>query len=178
MRIWTVGHSTHSFETFAGLLDVHEIGLIVDVRTAAGSRRHPQFGSGVLAEGLGDRGIGYRRLAALGGWRRSSADSPNGGWRNASFRGYADHAMTEEFAAALAELRVLAASKRTAIMCAEALWWRCHRRLIADRLTVAGDEVCHIASNARAATHRLTPFAVVDDGGGITYPPTDKSVAR
>ena len=170
MTVWTVGHSNHSFEVFAGLLEAHRIALVADVRTAAGSRRHPQFGSGALAEALPARGIAYRRLEALGGWRRAREDSPNGGWRNASFRAYADYAMTPEFAAGLEELRALAAEQRTAIMCAEALWWRCHRRLIADRLVVAGDTVCHIGSDGRASEHRLTPFARVR-GTRITYPP-------
>ena len=98
-------------------------------------------------------------------------DSPNGGWRNESFRGYADYAMSGEFREALAELRGLAAERHSAMMCAEALWWRCHRRLIADRLVGLGDTVCHIGSDGRVSAHRLTAFAAVDSAGGITYPP-------
>ena len=109
-------------------------------------------------------------LPRLGGWRHANADSPNGGWRNLSFRGYADYAMGEAFADGLAQLRGLAAVQRTAMMCSEALWWRCHRRLVADRLLVAGDTVCHISSAGASHAHQLTPFASVDSGGLITYP--------
>lgn len=172
MTVWTVGHSTHSLDVFVELLTVHEIALLVDVRTAAGSRRHPHFGADALATSLPDRGVAYRRCQALGGWRRPVADSPNGGWRNESFRGYADHAMSEEFARALAELRGMASEQRTVMMCAEALWWRCHRRLIADRLVVSGDTVCHIGSDGHACAHRLSAFATVDAAGGVTYPAT------
>jgi uncharacterized protein (DUF488 family) len=170
MRTWTIGHSTHTLDGFVGLLAAHEIALLVDVRTVPRSRRHPHFGTDALAQSLPGRGIAYRRCAGLGGWRRAAADSPNGGWRNESFRGYADYAMSGAFAAALAELREMAAERRTAVMCAEALWWRCHRRLIADHLVVAGDTVCHIGSDGRAAEHGLTAFAVVDAAGGVTYP--------
>jgi uncharacterized protein (DUF488 family) len=172
MRAWTVGHSTHTFDMFVGLLAAHEIAVLVDVRTVPNSRRHPHFGADALAHNLPDRGVTYRRCPALGGWRRKVPDSPNGGWRNESFRGYADYAMTGEFGDALAEFRGLAAERRTAMMCAEALWWRCHRRLIADRLVVMGDDtVCHIDSDGRASEHRLTAFAAVDAAAGITYPP-------
>jgi uncharacterized protein (DUF488 family) len=170
MRIWTIGHSTNTLDEFVGLLAAHEIALLVDVRTVPRSRRHPHFGTEELARSLPARDISYRRCPALGGWRRAAADSPNGAWRNASFRGYADHTMSGEFGEALAILRSVAAERHTAIMCAEALWWRCHRRLIADRLVAAGDAVCHIGSDGRATTHTLTEFAEVDAGGGITYP--------
>jgi uncharacterized protein (DUF488 family) len=112
-------------------------------------------------------------LARLGGRRHASRDSPNGAWRNASFRGYADYAMGEEFADGLAQLRRLAAARHTAMMCSEALWWRCHRRLVADRLVVAGDTVFHIGSDGRASVHELTPFATVGPDGRITYPAID-----
>jgi uncharacterized protein (DUF488 family) len=170
MRVWTVGHSTHALDAFVELLSAHEIALLVDVRTAPGSRRHPHFGADALASSLPGRGMAYRRMPALGGWRRTVADSPNGGWRNESFRGYADYMMSSEFAAALAELREVAATRRTVLMCAEALWWRCHRRLIADRLVAIGDTVCHIGSDGRAYAHRLSAFAVADMAGGVTYP--------
>ena len=170
MRIWTIGHSTHTLDGFAGLLAAHEIALLGDVRTVPRSRRHPHFGTEELARSLPERGIAYRRFPALGGWRRAAGDSPNGAWRNASFRGYADHTMSGEFREALAMLREAAAERRTAIMCAEALWWRCHRRLIADRLAAAGDTVCHIGSDGRATEHALTAFAEVHADGGITYP--------
>ncbi len=170
MRAWTVGHSTHTLDVFVRLLAAHDIALLVDVRTVPRSRRHPHFGTEALAQSLPERGIAYRRFPALGGWRRPAPDSPNGGWRNDSFRGYADYAMSAEFDEALAELRDLAAGQRTAIMCAEALWWRCHRRLIADRLVVMGDTVCHIGSDGRAYEHGLSAFAVVDAAGRVTYP--------
>jgi uncharacterized protein (DUF488 family) len=170
MRVWTVGHSTHALDVFVGLLREHEIALLLDVRTVPNSRRHPHFGADALAGSLPDRGVGYQRCPALGGWRRTVADSPNGGWRNESFRGYADYAMSCGFAETLAVLRGMAAERRTAIMCAEALWWRCHRRLIADRLVVSGDTVCHIGPDGRASAHRLPAFARVDAAGGVTYP--------
>ena len=168
--VWTIGHSTHSGDAFAALLAAHRIELVADVRTVPKSRRHPHFHTDALARELDARGVAYAHLPALGGWRPSRSDSPNDGWRNTSFRGYADHAMGDEFATGLAQLRELAVSRRTAMMCSEALWWRCHRRLIADRLVVGGDTVCHIGSDARAAPHRLTPFAVVGPDGQITYP--------
>jgi uncharacterized protein (DUF488 family) len=119
---------------------------------------------------LPERGLRYVHLPRLGGFRRARPDSPNGAWRNASFRGYADYTQTEEFAAGLAELRDLAASAPTAMMCAEAVYWRCHRRLVADRLVAGGDEVLHIETEKRASPHELSEFAVVEEGR-ITYPP-------
>lgn len=168
--VWTVGHSAHSADAFAALLAAHEIEQVADVRTVPKSRRHPHFHTEALARDLAARGMAYVHLPRLGGWRPARSDSPNGAWRNTSFRGYADYAMSEEFAAGLAELRELAATRRTAMMCSEVLWWRCHRRLIADRLVVAGDSVCHISSNARGSAHELTSFAVVGPDLQITYP--------
>lgn len=167
--VWTIGHSTHAAETFLALLLAHDVEQVADVRTVPRSRRHPHFHIDVLARSLPARGISYEHLPPLGGWRSAQPDSPNGGWRNVSFRGYADYAMSDEFAAGLAQLRELAASRRTAMVCSEALWWRCHRRLIADRLVVGGDTVCHISSNGGVATHELTSFAVVE-AGQLTYP--------
>ena len=115
-------------------------------------------------------------LGELGGFRRPRRDSPNGAWRNDSFRGYADYMQTDEFAAALAELERLAHERRSAIMCAEALWHRCHRRLVSDALTARGWRVTHIGADGRASDHELTPFAVVDDAGRITYPPEQASL--
>lgn len=168
--VWTVGHSTHSGDAFEALLAAHEIEQVADVRTVPKSRRHPHFQADILARDLRARGVAYAHLPRLGGWRSARSDSPNGAWRNTSFRGYADYAMSEEFATGLAQLRELAATRRTAIMCSEALWWRCHRRLIADRLVVVGDSVSHINSNARASAHQLTAFAVVGPDLQITYP--------
>jgi uncharacterized protein (DUF488 family) len=170
MRIWTVGHSTHSLDAFVKLLTAHGITLLADIRTVPKSRRHPHFGNDALAQSLPDRGMTYVHLPRLGGWRRAAPDSPNGAWRNESFRGYADYAMGGEFAKGLAQLRELAAAQPVAMMCSEALWWRCHRRLVADRLVVAGDTVCHISSDGRASAHQLAPFAVVGKDGQVTYP--------
>ena len=170
MKIWTVGHSTHSLDAFLALLAAHEIALVADIRTVPKSRRHPHFHGDALARSLADHGLAYVHLPRLGGWRRAAADSPNDGWRNASFRGYADYAMSDEFAKGLAELRELTAARPTAMMCSEALWWRCHRRLVADRLVAGGDTVCHISSDGRAAAHQLTPFATVGADGQLTYP--------
>ena len=176
--VWTVGHSTHGSDAFAALLAAHEIEHVADVRTVPKSRRHPHFHAEPLARDLAARGLAYVHLPRLGGWRRSRAASPNGAWRNTSFRGYADYAMSDEFAAGLAQLRELAATRRTAMMCSEALWWRCHRRLIADRLVAAGDTVWHIGSDARGSAHALTPFAVVGPDRQITYPPPHEAAGR
>jgi uncharacterized protein (DUF488 family) len=170
MRVWTVGHSTHTIDAFVALLVAHDIAQVADIRTLPKSRRHPQFHADALGRSLPEHGVAYVHLPRLGGWRRADAASPNSGWRNLSFRGYADYAMGEEFAAGLAQLRRLASRRRTAVMCSEALWWRCHRRLVADRLVIAGDTVCHISSGGRASAHRLTPFATVDSHGWIAYP--------
>jgi uncharacterized protein (DUF488 family) len=172
MKIWTVGHSTHDFDHFVALLEKHGITLLVDVRTVPKSRRHPHFNADALARDLPDRGVVYRHLPRLGGWRRPRAGSPNGAWRNQSFRGYADYAMGDEFAAGRAQVRELATANRVAMMCSEALWWRCHRRLIADRLVVSGDTVCHIGPDGRTSVHELTPFASVEADGQVTYPAT------
>jgi uncharacterized protein (DUF488 family) len=170
MQVWSVGHSTHAAGELTALLAAHRIELVADVRTVPRSRRHPHFAAAALAEALPARGIAYRHLPRLGGWRRPAPDSPNAGWRNASFRGYADYALTEAFAAGLAELCELAAARRTAMMCSEALWWRCHRRLIADRLLVAGHAVSHIGADGRITPHELPPFATQGPGGRLTYP--------
>jgi uncharacterized protein (DUF488 family) len=170
-RLWTIGHSTHTLDVFVGLLASHGIETLADVRLLPGSRRHPQFSKDALERSLPPRGIGYRHLAGLGGRRRPCPDSPNGGWRNASFRGYADYAMTEEFADSLEDLSTLASSNPTAAMCAEALWWRCHRRLIADRLLAAGWTVSHIGPDGRTTPHELTDAAVIRPDGVIVYPP-------
>lgn len=170
MQVWTIGHSTHPIGAFLALLVAHDIAQVADIRTVPKSRRHPHFGTEALARSLREGGVAYSYLPRLGGWRRPEADSPNRAWRNLSFRGYADYAMGDEFALGLAELRQLATAQRTAMMCSEALWWRCHRRLVADRLVAAGDSVCHISSDGRASVHQLTPFATVDADGQITYP--------
>jgi uncharacterized protein (DUF488 family) len=168
--VWTVGHSSHTLDAFVALLAAHAIALVADIRTVPKSRRHPHFHTDALAQSLPARGVAYLHLPHLGGWRRAASDSPNGAWRNRSFRGYADYAMGDAFADGLAQLRELAAHQLTAMMCSEALWWRCHRRLIADRLTVAGHTVWHIGSDGRLSAHRLTPFATVGADGQLMYP--------
>jgi uncharacterized protein (DUF488 family) len=152
------------------MLELHGVAAVADVRTVPRSRRHPHFNSDALARDLPARGVEYVPLPRLGGWRHAAPDSPNAAWRNLSFRGYADYAMSDDFAQGLAQLRTLAAARPTAMMCAEALWWRCHRRLIADRLVLAGDTVCHILSDGRTSTHRLPEFASVGPNGQLTYP--------
>lgn len=169
VAVWTIGHSTHALDDFVALLRKQRIVTLVDIRTVPKSRRHPHFHTDALATSLPDAGVAYRHLAALGGWRKTVEDSPNGGWRNASFRGYADYAMTAEFADGLRELRADAANGRTAIMCSEALWWRCHRRLVADRLVFGGDTVEHIDSGGRTTQHELSDFAVAR-GNQLIYP--------
>ncbi len=170
--IWSIGHSTHTLDAFVALLERNGVEQVADIRSVPGSRRHPQFGTAALAATLPERGIAYAHLPLLGGWKRADAGSPNDGWRNRSFRAYADYAATPAFAEGLAQLRELATARPTAMMCSEALWWRCHRRLVADRLRVAGDRVRHIGSDGRSAEHELTRFAVVGEDGEITYPAT------
>ncbi len=167
--IYTIGHSTHTLEEFLALLHAHDIQLLADVRTIPKSRAHPQFGIDCLPAELRATGIDYVHLKALGGLRHASKDSPNTGWRNASFRGYADYMATPEFHAGLSELEKLARQQRVAIMCAEAVPWRCHRTLIADALTVAGWHVSHIMSKTTLKEHTLTTFLRVRDGE-LTYP--------
>jgi uncharacterized protein (DUF488 family) len=177
MKEWTVGHSTQPFDAFVALLAACDIAQVADIRAVPRSRRQPQFDTDALARRLPERGVAYAHLPRLGGWRQRNADSPNDAWRNLSFRGYADYAMGEEFADGLAQLRGLSAEQRTAMMCSEALWWRCHRRLIADRLLVAGDTVCHISSRGRVSEHQLTPFASVEPDGLIMYAATSQAAS-
>jgi uncharacterized protein (DUF488 family) len=167
--VYTIGHSTRSAEAFVGLLEAHGVQCLADVRTVARSRHNPQFNGDTLAATLVSQAIEYVRLPGLGGFRRASADSPNAGWRNASFRGYADYMQTAEFARSLGALIELATASRVAVMCAEAVPWRCHRSLIADALTVRGIRAEEIVSETRTSLHKLTPFAAVD-GTTIRYP--------
>lgn len=166
--IWTIGHSTHSLEQLQALLAAHRVELVVDVRRFPGSRRLPQFNEAALEQALSAAGVAYRSLPSLGGRRTPDPDSPNSGWRNSSFRGYADHMTSEEFASGLFELLMLAGGLRTAVMCAEILWWRCHRRLIADLLLTLNIKVVHIRSVETAEPHRLmSPARLV--GGTLSY---------
>lgn len=167
--ILTIGHSTRPLETFIQLLQAHEVTLVADVRTVPRSRHNPQFNRETLPEQLKLAGIGYLHLPGLGGLRRPRPDSLNRGWRNESFRGFADYMQTPEFAAHLGALIRLAQKERLALMCAEAVPWRCHRSLIADALAVRGLEVEHIMSLKSRQPHRLTGFAYIV-GETITYP--------
>lgn len=167
--IWTIGHSTRAIEEFLALLQAQEIALLADVRTIPKSRANPQFNSEALAASLNAAGIEYRHLAALGGLRHARKDSENSGWKNASFRGYADYMLTEAFAAALADLETLARERPTAIMCAEAVPWRCHRSLIADALNVRGWKALEIIGAGVPREHKRTSFSKVERGR-LTYP--------
>lgn len=168
--VFTIGHSTHPIEEFIAILEAHGVRRLVDVRTVPKSRRNPQFWGDALAASVREKGITYRHVKALGGLRHRRKDSPNGAWRNASFQGYADHMLTAEFNDAVDDLLTHARHDDLAIMCAEAVPWRCHRSLIGDALLVRGAKVVDIFSKTNAKPHTLTSFAVVD-GLRITYPP-------
>jgi uncharacterized protein (DUF488 family) len=163
-RVWTIGHSTRSLEQFLELLDGHNIEAVADVRRFPGSRRWPHFAGEHLARALGAGGIDYAWLPELGGRRQPRPDSPNTGWRSASFRGYADYMETELFAEGLERVASLACGLRLAIMCAEALWWRCHRGLIADALRWAGFDVHHIQGVGSSVPHPFTAAARLEEG--------------
>jgi uncharacterized protein (DUF488 family) len=175
MTISTVGHSTHPIEDFLDILQSHGIRRLVDVRTIPKSRRNPQFNREALAASLRAAAIEYRHLPGLGGLRHPRKDSINTGWRNASFRGYADYMQTPEFAENLARLIEVASESPTAIMCAEAVPWRCHRSLVADALTARGIPVAEIMTATKSQPHAMTPFAQVH-GQQVTYPGKADSV--
>jgi uncharacterized protein (DUF488 family) len=173
--VFTIGHSTHEAAHFVALLRRHAVELVVDVRRYPSSRRVPRFNASELADLLAGEGIGYVHLEGLGGRRRPAPASGNGGWRVEQFRGYADHMGSAEFESALGRLEALARERPTAMMCAEANWWRCHRRMVADALVVRGLEVPHIDGRGRTQAHELTPFAVVE-GGRLRYPPAQSAL--
>jgi uncharacterized protein (DUF488 family) len=164
LTIWTVGHSVRSAGEFLAVMQAHNIELVADVRRFPASRRLPQFAAAALEQDLAAANVSYRSLVALGGRRPALKDSRNDGWRVAAFRGYADYLATEEFADGLMELLMLANGLRTAVMCAEVLWWRCHRRLIADVLVSLGVRVMHIRDQRVVEEHRLAPPARVVRG--------------
>lgn len=164
MKLWTIGHSTRTDQNFVEILVAHNIQTLIDVRTFPGSRRYPQFNKPVLSESLEKVGINYRHEPRLGGRRTPHKDSHNTAWRNAQFRGYADHMETEEFAAGIKELLEVACRSRTTVMCAEAVWWRCHRSLIADCLKATGHTVLHIIDEKKAEEHPFTSAARIVDG--------------
>lgn len=167
--VWTLGHSTRPIGEMLAVLQAHGIAQVADVRRFPGSRRQPQYGAESFPRSLARAGIAYLWLPALGGRRRPSPTSPNQGWRHPAFRGYADHLDTDEFSGGLLELLMAAHAQPTAMMCAELLWWRCHRRLIADVLVSLGLRVVHIRDAASAEPHRLAPPARLRRGR-LVYP--------
>ncbi|HEY7790237.1 MAG TPA: DUF488 domain-containing protein [Vicinamibacterales bacterium] len=169
MTIFTIGHSTRTLEELVELLEIHGVRQLADIRTVPRSRRHPQFWREALTISLPARGIAYTHLPALGGLRKTRPNSSNTAWQNASFRGYADYMQTPAFEQGLEELLAYASIAPTTVMCAEATWWRCHRRLVADALVARGLDVRHIMSATPAAPHQMTPFACVE-AGRVTYP--------
>ncbi len=168
--VLTVGHSTRSIEDFIQILLENAVQTVIDVRTVPRSRHNPQFNTDSLAKSLGAAGLQYENRKDLGGLRHPRKDSPNGAWRNDSFRGFADYMLTEEFAQALSVLLEKAGRERCVLMCAESVPWRCHRSLISDALSARGVPVVHILGPGKTMAHTLTPWAVVD-GPRVTYPP-------
>ena len=164
MKIWTVGHSTRSDQEFGQILLAHQINTLVDVRTYPGSRRYPQFNKSALAEFLDSIGVNYKHEPRLGGRRAPHKDSHNTAWRNAQFRGYADHMETDEFQDGIKVLLEVAQRSRTTVMCAEAVWWRCHRSLIADYLKAEGHTVIHIMDAKKTEEHPFTAAASIVEG--------------
>jgi uncharacterized protein (DUF488 family) len=171
--IYTIGHSTHPIDEFIKILRAYGIELLVDVRTIPMSRHNPQFNQAGLEQSLQEHGVRYAHLKALGGLRGTTKASINTGWRNLSFRGYADYMQTEEFRTGIERLIKLAQAQPTAIMCAEAVPWRCHRSLIGDALLVRNIHVEDIMGERSAKPHDLTPWAKVD-GVAVTYPETSQ----
>ena len=169
MTIFTVGHSTHPIDEFIAMLKAHGVKKLIDVRTVPMSRHNPQFNADALAASVRASGITYRRMESLGGLRHARKDSPNGAWRNASFRGYADHMQTDEFTGAIEQLLERGRHSNAAVMCAEAVPWRCHRSLIGDALLVRNVQVLDIMTEKSAKPHTLTSFARVD-GQRVWYP--------
>jgi len=167
--VFTIGHSTRPLETFIGLLRAHGVTQLADIRSIPRSKRHPHFAGDALSVSLPAAGIAYRHFPGLGGHRKPRRDSQNTAWRHESFRGYADYMQTDDFEAALNDLVAWSGAAATAIMCAEAVWWQCHRQLTADALVARGIGVAHIMSAASAPAHTLTDFARVSNGA-VTYP--------
>ena len=175
---FTIGHSTRPVTEFVDLVRSAEIGLVIDVRTVRRSRTNPQYNHDVFPQTLARFEIGYEHLLALGGLRGRTHEVPpivNGFWQNQSFHNYADYALTETFQAGLARLRALGRERRCAIMCAEAVWWRCHRRIVADYLIAAGETVFHILAKDHVVPARLTTAAQPRTDGSLTYPAEDES---
>ena len=177
MRIFTIGHSTRPLEEFIGMLQGHAIEHLADIRTIPRSRHNPQFNTDTLPAALASAGIAYTHLPGLGGLRPQRAHSINTGWRNASFRAYADYMQTEEFNGHIERLIAMAENERIALMCAEAVPWRCHRSLIGDALLVRNIDVEEIVGAEKLAPHTLTPFAQVE-GTRITYPSDEPATGQ
>src|SRR6266567_5786907 len=174
MRIWTIGHSTRSIDDFISLLEQNGINLLADVRSLPGSKRYPQFNKETLADSLGKAGIRYEHFPELGGRRKAKPESTNTAWRNEAFRGYADYMETEDFRNGIARLVDLASlAGPTAIMCAEAVWWRCHRSLISDYLKARGVEVIHILGEKKTEPHPFTSAAQIVNGD-LSYRPRSR----
>jgi uncharacterized protein (DUF488 family) len=163
-RVWTIGHSTRSIDEFLSMLQSFQIKFLIDVRSFPGSRRYPQFNKERLRESLAEAGVEYRHFPDLGGRRRAKPDSLNMTWRNETFRGYADYMETDDFRKGISHLLEIARADRTAIMCAEALWWRCHRSLISDYLKATGVGVCHITGAGKSEAHPFTSAARLVNG--------------
>lgn len=170
MRIWSAGHGARTLEEFLDLLAGARIDTCVDIRTAPYSRRHPHFTGAALAASLRERGIDYEHRKALGGWRRSPPGSPHSALKEPGFRGYADHLSDRDFGDAYAAMRILANRRRVAFMCSETLWWKCHRRILADRLVGGGWEVLHlIRPHVAPESHRLWDLARLTSDGRLVY---------
>lgn len=173
MPIYSVGHSNHDLDVFVGMLTDVGVTALIDVRKLPGSRKYPHFNDDVLGKQLPVAGISYRRIEGLTGRRKVSRTVPfevNANWRVRSFHNYADHALGEEFAEALADLRATAAAQTTAFFCSEAVWWRCHRRIIADHLLAAGDNVLHLMGPGQITAATFNEGAVVGEDGKVRYP--------
>lgn len=164
MEIWSIGHGTRTIDDFVAMLQEVEIDALADVRSFPGSRRHPQFGAAALARSLEAEGVTYVHLRGLGGRREPREDSPHRALRVAAFRGYADHMASAEFGEDYERIVALARERRAAFMCAETLWWRCHRRMLADRLTIDGWTVTHLLALGERQPHLLWDAARVVDG--------------
>jgi uncharacterized protein (DUF488 family) len=173
LPFFTIGHGTHPIEAFIDLLTASEIGIVADIRTVPRSRTNPQFNRDTLPDALAAHQIGYEHLAALGGLRPRAKDVPpevNGFWDNQSFHNYADYALSESFRAGFAHLRELGHARRCAIMCAETVWWRCHRRIVTDYLLAAGEQVFHILGPGKVTAATMTPGVRQASDGTLTYP--------
>lgn len=173
LPFFTIGHSTRTIEGFVGLLRAGEAGLVVDIRTVPRSRTNPQYNLDALPDSLASYQIGHTRIEALGGLRGKSREIPpdvNGWWENRSFHNYADYALSEEFRQGLNELIALGRERRVAMMCSEAVWWRCHRRIVADYLLAAGEDVFHLMGPNRVEPAKVTPAAEPRPGGALVYP--------